>query len=246
MSCEVRKLPNFSKKPDVFFSFHLWFHSRWLFLSNANAVPCFSLGGKHYNVSSKEVVSFPTVVLFSRPSSAWHSHRGMHPRPTHRPSFSAWKKDRFPQDGAATCMILVRTSDIYRNARGTVDDIYMYICVCVYWYLHDSMTHTFQPAIPQQIFTKLWLWHVSSSWNWLSFVWAIVSHQSITPHAFFHCPVVEQIETLWNADVADDLHPVKGGQCWGYGYVSASLLGCRCSGLVVDLPSEPDAWPDDR
>ena len=35
------------------------------------------------------------------------------------------KKIRFPQDGAATCMVLVRTSDIYRNAKGTVDYIYV-------------------------------------------------------------------------------------------------------------------------
>ena len=55
------------------------------------------------------------------------------------------KKIRFPQDGAATCMVLVRTSDIYRNAKGTVDYVYIYIyiyVICVYWYLHDSTTHT--------------------------------------------------------------------------------------------------------
>ena len=42
------------------------------------------------------------------------------------------KKIRFPQDGAATCMVLVRTSDIYRNAKGTVDYIYvLFIDICM-------------------------------------------------------------------------------------------------------------------
>lgn len=68
------------------------------------------------------------------------------------------KKIRFPQDGAATCMVLVRTSDIYRNAKGTVDYIYLYIW-CVYWYLHDSMTNTFLAGNSTAVFTKLWLWH---------------------------------------------------------------------------------------
>ena len=129
MSCEVRKLPNFSKKPDVFSSFHLWFHSRWLFLSNA--VPCFSLGGKYCHVSSKEVVSFPAVVLFSRPSSAWHSHRGMHPRPTHRPSFSAWKKD--PVSPRWRCDMYGPSEDI-RSLQKCKRDCRLYIC---YIYIYD-------------------------------------------------------------------------------------------------------------
>lgn len=64
------------------------------------------------------------------------------------------------------------------------------MCLFIFAWLHDTY---FLAGYSTAVFTKLWLWHVSSSWNWLSFVWAI--NQSL-PHAFFHCPVVERIETL--------------------------------------------------
>lgn len=134
MSCEVRKLPNFSKKPDVFFSFHLWFPFEMIIF--VQCCPMFFYvflwGGSIIMYHRRKSSPFQRWCCFQGQAVHGIPTGGCTLDPLTVRLFLREKKVRFRQDGAATCMVLVRTSDIYRNAKGTVDyiyDVFIHICM---------------------------------------------------------------------------------------------------------------------